>query len=95
MFLMDLMSTVCRKPRPWGFKIFWPYEAVRTFTAYTLCYTFPYSLLDPPRGEEYWIPTDSRFSHAIDLVKHIKNHPEFSESFCVGVAGVIFSDHPF
>ncbi|THH12009.1 hypothetical protein EW145_g283 [Phellinidium pouzarii] len=41
---------------------------------------------DPPRGEEYWIPTDPRFTHAIDLVKYIKSSPEFSSSFCVGVA---------
>ncbi|TDL24992.1 MTHFR-domain-containing protein [Rickenella mellea] len=40
---------------------------------------------DPPRGEEYWIPTDPRFTHAIDLVKYIKSSPEFSD-FCVGVA---------
>ncbi|CAL1705551.1 unnamed protein product [Somion occarium] len=40
---------------------------------------------DPPRGEEYWIPTDPRFSHAVDLVKYIKSTPEFSD-FCVGVA---------
>ncbi|KAI5117470.1 hypothetical protein M0805_007175 [Coniferiporia weirii] len=41
---------------------------------------------DPPRGEEYWMPTDPRFTHAIDLVKYIKSSPEFSSSFCVGVA---------
>lgn len=42
---------------------------------------------DPPRGEEYWIPTDPRFQHAEDLVKYIKEHPTFSGHFCVGVAG--------
>lgn len=41
---------------------------------------------DPPRGEEYWIPTDRRFSHGIDLVSYIKSSSEFSD-FCVGVAG--------
>ncbi|EJD02262.1 MTHFR-domain-containing protein [Fomitiporia mediterranea MF3/22] len=41
---------------------------------------------DPPRGEEYWIPIDPRFTHAIDLVKYIKSSPEFSSSFCIGVA---------
>ncbi len=41
---------------------------------------------DPPRGEEYWIPTDPRFTHALDLVTYIKSNPEFSSSFCVGVA---------
>ncbi|KAL4244857.1 methylenetetrahydrofolate reductase family protein [Abortiporus biennis] len=40
---------------------------------------------DSPRGDEYWIPTDPRFNHAIDLVKHIRSKPEFSD-FCVGVA---------
>ncbi|KDQ61166.1 hypothetical protein JAAARDRAFT_55867 [Jaapia argillacea MUCL 33604] len=41
---------------------------------------------DPPRGEEYWIPTDPRFNHAIDLVKYIRSSPEFSPQFCIGVA---------
>ncbi|KAL1944800.1 hypothetical protein VTO73DRAFT_3230 [Trametes versicolor] len=40
---------------------------------------------DPPRGEEHWIPTDSRFQHGVDLVRYIKSTPEFSH-FCVGVA---------
>lgn len=44
---------------------------------------------DPPRGEEYWIPTDPRFTHAIDLVKYIKSHPEFGSYFSLGVAGRI------
>lgn len=43
--------------------------------------------IDPPRGEEYWIPTDPRFQHALDLVTYIKESPEFSSYFCVGVAG--------
>ncbi|KEP53927.1 methylenetetrahydrofolate reductase [Rhizoctonia solani 123E] len=42
---------------------------------------------DPPRGEEYWIPTDPRFQHAEDLVTYIKQHPTFASHFCVGVAG--------
>ncbi|PCH37893.1 methylenetetrahydrofolate reduct [Wolfiporia cocos MD-104 SS10] len=41
---------------------------------------------DPPRGEEYWIPTDPRFTHGADLVSYIKSSPEFASSFCVGVA---------
>ncbi|OCH93881.1 MTHFR-domain-containing protein [Obba rivulosa] len=41
---------------------------------------------DPPRGEEYWIPTDPRFSHAVDLVRYIRSSPEFSSNFCIGVA---------
>ena len=43
---------------------------------------------DPPRGDEDWFPADPRFSHAIDLVKHIKTTGEFSSQFCVAVAGV-------
>ncbi|KAG9124492.1 hypothetical protein FRC07_011450 [Ceratobasidium sp. 392] len=42
---------------------------------------------DPPRGEEYWIPTDPRFQHAEDLVIYIKQHPTSSSHFCIGVAG--------
>ncbi|KAF8599080.1 MTHFR-domain-containing protein [Ceratobasidium sp. AG-I] len=42
---------------------------------------------DPPRGEEYWIPTDPRFQHAEDLVTYIRQHPTFSSHFCIGVAG--------
>ncbi|KAL5635281.1 hypothetical protein ACGC1H_004161 [Rhizoctonia solani] len=42
---------------------------------------------DPPRGGEYWIPTDPRFQHAEDLVTYIKQHPTFASHFCVGVAG--------
>ncbi|KAI9446165.1 methylenetetrahydrofolate reduct [Lactarius indigo] len=41
---------------------------------------------DPPRGEEYWIPTDPRFAHALDLVTYIRSTPEFSEAFSIGVA---------
>ncbi|KAF8590028.1 MTHFR-domain-containing protein [Ramaria rubella] len=42
---------------------------------------------DPPRGSEYWIPTDPRFVHAEDLVSHIRTSPEYSSHFCIGVAG--------
>ncbi|EIN07214.1 MTHFR-domain-containing protein [Punctularia strigosozonata HHB-11173 SS5] len=41
---------------------------------------------DPPRGQEYWIPTDPRFAHGIDLVSYIRSSPEFSSAFCIGVA---------
>ncbi|KAF8261074.1 methylenetetrahydrofolate reduct [Lactarius quietus] len=41
---------------------------------------------DPPRGEEYWIPTDPRFTHGKDLVSYIRSTPEFSEAFSIGVA---------
>lgn len=42
---------------------------------------------DPPRGEEYWIPIDPRFTHGVDLVSYIRSSPEFSSDFCLGVAG--------
>ncbi|KAI0306304.1 methylenetetrahydrofolate reduct [Multifurca ochricompacta] len=41
---------------------------------------------DPPRGEEYWIPTDPRFTHALDLISYIRSSPEFSDAFSLGVA---------
>ncbi|CAO3699285.1 unnamed protein product [Rhizopus stolonifer] len=40
---------------------------------------------DPPRGAEYWTPVDTQFSHAIDLVRHIRQ--TFGDTFCIGVAG--------
>ncbi|KAG6889836.1 hypothetical protein C0995_014314 [Termitomyces sp. Mi166 len=42
---------------------------------------------DPPRGKEEWTPIDPNFQHAIDLVKFIRSTPEFSDYFCIGVAG--------
>ena len=50
-----------------------------------------YVSTDPPRGQEHWIPTDPRFTHAVDLVKFIKTTPEFASDFCVGVAGLSLS----
>ncbi|KAG8899819.1 hypothetical protein FRB99_006434 [Tulasnella sp. 403] len=46
---------------------------------------------DPPRGEEYWIPTDPRFMHAVDLVRYIRE--EFGDYFCIGV-GAYPDGHP-
>jgi hypothetical protein len=46
---------------------------------------------DPPRGEEYWIPCDPRFSSGADLVKYIKTTPDYRDYFCVGVAGMYHS----
>ncbi|MBW0506456.1 hypothetical protein O181_046171 [Austropuccinia psidii MF-1] len=40
---------------------------------------------DPPRGNEYWAPSDHEFVHAIDLVKYIRKH--YGYTFCIGVAG--------
>ncbi|KAF9526957.1 methylenetetrahydrofolate reductase-domain-containing protein [Crepidotus variabilis] len=42
---------------------------------------------DPPRGEEEWIASDSRFTRAIDLVSYIRSVPEYASWFCIGVAG--------
>lgn len=39
---------------------------------------------DPPRGEEYWTPVDSQFTHAVDLVKYIRE--KYGDYFCIGVA---------
>lgn len=33
------------------------------------------------------MPTDSRFTHASDLVAYIRATPEYASYFCVGVAG--------
>ncbi|KAL0946510.1 hypothetical protein HGRIS_012726 [Hohenbuehelia grisea] len=41
---------------------------------------------DPPRGEEDWTATDSRFSYAKDLVSYIRSTPEFASAFSIGVA---------
>jgi methylenetetrahydrofolate reductase (NADPH) len=40
---------------------------------------------DPPRGQEYWVAADSRFQHAADLVRFIRE--EHGDYFCIGVAG--------
>ncbi|CEH12264.1 5,10-methylenetetrahydrofolate reductase [Ceraceosorus bombacis] len=40
---------------------------------------------DPPRGSEYWTPSDNRFQHAEDLVRYIRSgHGDW---FSIGVAG--------
>lgn len=40
---------------------------------------------DPPRGEEYWVASDVRFQHAVDLVRYIRS--KYGDLFCIGVAG--------
>lgn len=40
---------------------------------------------DPPRGEEYWVASDTQFQHAVDLVRYIK--AQHGDYFCIGVAG--------
>lgn len=52
---------------------------------------FPFK--DPPRGSEYWIPTDPRFTHAQDLVEYINTSDEFSGQFSIGVAGNLFQKY--
>ena len=44
-----------------------------------------FTLLDPPRGQEYWTSCDNDFTHAIDLVRFIRK--EYGDYFCIGVAG--------
>ncbi|KAG8847860.1 hypothetical protein FRB96_001375 [Tulasnella sp. 330] len=41
---------------------------------------------DPPQGAESWMPTDTRFAHAVDLVRYIRSRAEFADHFCIGVA---------
>ncbi|KAI8338345.1 methylenetetrahydrofolate reductase-domain-containing protein [Chlamydoabsidia padenii] len=40
---------------------------------------------DAPRGHEYWTPTDNGFTHAVDLVRYIRQ--QYGDYFCIGVAG--------
>ena len=39
---------------------------------------------DPPRGQEYWVPSCGEFCHAVDLVKYIRR--KYGNWFCIGVA---------
>lgn len=39
---------------------------------------------DPPRGQEYWVPSTGEFSYAVDLVKYIRKN--YGDWFCIGVA---------
>jgi methylenetetrahydrofolate reductase (NADPH) len=39
---------------------------------------------DPPRGSEYWVPTNSEFCYAVNLVKYIRK--AYGDWFCIGVA---------
>ena len=29
---------------------------------------------DPPRGQEYWVPSNGEFNYAVDLVNYIRLH---------------------
>ena len=39
---------------------------------------------DPPRGQEYWVPSSGEFQYAVDLVKYIRQ--KYGDWFCIGVA---------
>ena len=39
---------------------------------------------DPPRGQEYWVPSTGEFCYAVDLVKYIRQ--KYGDWFCIGVA---------
>jgi methylenetetrahydrofolate reductase (NADPH) len=39
---------------------------------------------DPPRGQEYWVPSSGEFKYAVDLVKYIRQ--KYGDWFCIGVA---------
>jgi len=39
---------------------------------------------DPPRGQEYSVPSSGEFTYAIDLVKYIRK--KYGDWFCIGVA---------
>ena len=39
---------------------------------------------DPPRGQEYWVPSNGEFCYAVDLVKYIRR--KYGDWFCIGVA---------
>ncbi|ORZ13542.1 methylenetetrahydrofolate reductase-domain-containing protein [Absidia repens] len=40
---------------------------------------------DAPRGHEYWTPIENGFTHAVDLVRYIRQ--QYGDYFCIGVAG--------
>lgn len=42
-------------------------------------------VVDPPRGEEYWVSANAEFQHATDLVRYIRE--KHGDTFCIGVAG--------
>lgn len=65
---------------------YWHCEEVQHFAFGT---RFVDNCIDPPRGQEEWIPVDPRFTNAIDLVKYIRSSAEFSSHFCIGVAGLL------
>lgn len=60
----------------------------RLITALYTLSPSPSLLQDPPRGEEYWIASDSSFQHATDLVRYIRQ--KYGGWFCIGVAGKHF-----
>lgn len=91
MVLRFLYSYAFRSvPNSEGYKISSLCVEVRTYASTLVSApTHKGQLADPPRGAEYWIPTDPRFVHAKDLVAYIRAEPEYASYFGVGVAGVL------
>jgi len=84
-----LFSPFYKPQRTPEFKTFSPcVEARLRHVRPMLCYSC--GVADPPRGAEYWIATDPLFQHAVNLVAAIRASPEFSDHFCVGVAGMCY-----
>ena len=84
-----LSSRFYKLQKTLGFKTSLPCVEARLRLIHpTLCYSC--GVADPPRGAEYWIATDPLFQHAVNLVAAIRASPEFSDHFCVGVAGMCY-----
>ena len=84
-FLLSI--TLKRQPKSREYKIFLPFEEVGPFTWLINLTCLLLCLKDPPRGKEEWIPSDPRFTRAVDLVSYIRSVPDYSSWFCIGVAG--------
>lgn len=76
-----------RMPKKKGSVTFWLCEEVM-HTKHSLdMFAYDSNFEDPPRGEEEWVASDSRFTRAVDLVSYIRSIPEYADWFCIGVAG--------
>ncbi|KAL7746264.1 methylenetetrahydrofolate reductase (NAD(P)H) met13 [Sorochytrium milnesiophthora] len=42
---------------------------------------------DPPRGQATWTTCENGFANAVDLVRYIRQNPEYADYFCISVAG--------
>ena len=52
---------------------------------HTVLIAHTYTLVDPPRGEEYWTAASDDFQHATDLVRFVR--AKYGDTFAIGVAG--------